>query len=76
MFLAILADAHDIFEDEWVYQTQPTVEEMSGGFLTRRKQEFAVKQLVDAGLISHKNIGMPRKRYFKLNEDAILNALK
>lgn len=76
LFIAILADANDVFEEEWIYQTQPTVESLSGGFLTRRKQEAAIKELISHGLIEHKNMGIPRKRYFKLNEDAILDLLK
>lgn len=75
IFLSILVDADNIFEEEWVYQTTPTVEALSCGFLTRRKQENAIKILIEKGLIEHKNMGIPCKRYFKINEDKVMDLL-
>lgn len=72
LFLSILVDADNIFDEEWVYQTQPTIEGLSYGHLTRRKQDAAIKILIERGLISQKNMGIPMKRYFKLHEDKIM----
>src|SRR5574344_1900044 len=69
IFLSILIDADTIFEEEWVYQTQPTVEGLSCGFLTRRRQENAIKILIESGFIEQRNIGMPMKRHFRINEE-------
>lgn len=76
MFLAILADAESIFEDEdWVFQTQPTVEAMSHGFLTRRKQEVGIKALIDAGIIEQQNRGLPMRRYFRIDNKRLIEFL-
>lgn len=72
IFLSILVDADNIFEEEWVYQTQPTIEGLSCGFLTRRKQENAIKTLIERGFIEQKNMGLPMKRYFKINEEEVM----
>jgi hypothetical protein len=71
-FLSILSDAEKMFADDdvnagYVFQTTPTVEAMSMGVLTRRKQETGIKSLIDAGVISQKNIGLPMKRHFKIH---------
>lgn len=81
MFMSILADAEKIFADDdvnagFVFQTQPTVEAMSMGVLTRRKQETAVKALVEAGVIEQKNMGLPMRRYFKINNTALIELFK
>lgn len=75
MFLAILADATDIFDGEWCYQTQPTVESLSHGFLTRRRQDAGIRSLLDKGIIEQKNMGIPMKRYFRINKDKLLQIL-
>ncbi|MGL5714590.1 MAG: hypothetical protein ACRCX2_16335 [Paraclostridium sp.] len=81
MFMSILADAEKIFADDdvnagFVFQTQPTVEAMSMGVLTRRKQETAVKALVEAGIIEQKNMGLPMRRYFRINNKALIELFK
>ena len=75
LFLSILVDATEVFENEWVYQTTPTIEKLSYGYLTRRKQEKAIKSLEENGLIEHKNMGIPCKRYFKIHEDKVIDLL-
>lgn len=72
LFLSILVDADNIFDDEWVFQTQPTVEALSCGFLTRRKQDNAIKILIEKGFISQKNMGLPMRRYFKIHEEEVM----
>lgn len=76
LFLAILADANDIFEGEWIYQTRDTVLRLSCNYLTRRKQEVAIANLVELGIIEQKNFGMPLMRYFRINEDRLLEVIK
>lgn len=81
MFMSILADAEKIFADDdinagFVFQTQPTVEAMSMGVLTRRKQETAVKALVESGVIEQRNMGLPMRRYFKINNQALIELFK
>ncbi|MGL5713102.1 MAG: hypothetical protein ACRCX2_08790 [Paraclostridium sp.] len=80
MFLAVLADAEQIFKEDdenagFVFQTMPTVEAMSMGVLTRRKQEVGIKALVDAGIIEQKNMGLPLRRYFKINNKRLAEVL-
>jgi len=72
IFLSILVDADNIFEEEWDYQTQPTIEGLSCGFLTRRKQESAIRALIERGLIEQKNMGLPMKRYFRKNKEEVM----
>lgn len=66
-FLSNLADTENMLSDEegWFYQTIETVEEKTT--LSRRKQDFSIKQLEDLSIIHTKLKGMPKKRYFKLN---------
>ena len=71
LLLSSFAEAEAVFADEngWFFQTIETVEEMTG--LQRKKQEKCIKNLVEKGILEQKNIGMPRKRYFRLNYEKI-----
>lgn len=60
-------------ENGWFYSSRDNVEEKIG--LKRRKQESGIKDLKDAGLIETKVCGMPAKRFFRLNEDALIELL-
>ncbi|MGL5803136.1 MAG: hypothetical protein ACRCX7_11180 [Cetobacterium sp.] len=80
MFLAILADAESIFKDGdvnagFVFQTQPTVEAMSMGVLTRRRQDMGIKALIEHGIIEQKNMGLPMRRYFRINNKRLVEVL-
>lgn len=75
LFLAILADAENIFSGEWIYQTEDTIKKLSEGFLTRRKQEQAIKELESLGVIEKKNMGVPCKRHFRIIEKRLLEVI-
>jgi len=71
LLLSSFAEAEIAFSDDngWFFQTIETVEEMTG--LQRKKQERCIKKLIENGILEQKNIGMPRKRYFRLNYEKI-----
>lgn len=76
--LASFAEAEQMLADDegWFYQTMQTVEQQTT--LSRRKQEKCIKILLENKLIQQKNIGLPPKRYFKINEEELeklLNSL-
>lgn len=80
LFLAVLADAEMIFSDDdenagFVFQTVPTVEAMSCGFLTKRKQAVAIQSLIEGGIIEQKNMGLPLRRYFRINNSVLMKVL-
>lgn len=67
-FLTSLAEAETYVtkgKGGWFYQTIETVESLTG--LTRYKQDRALKELVDDGVVETDVRGMPAKRYMKLN---------
>lgn len=67
-FLTSLAEAETYVtrgKGGWFYQTIETVENLTG--LTRYKQDRALKELVDDGVVETDVRGMPAKRYMKLN---------
>jgi len=76
LMLAIVVDATDVFDNNWVYQTMETINKLSYGFLTRFKQDVAIKKLKEVGILEQKNMGMPRKRYFRINEIKLLEFLR
>lgn len=66
-FLTNLVEADKLLADDegWFYQTIETIEKLTT--LSRRKQDIAIKQLTEIGVLIQKNKGIPMKRYFKLN---------
>ena len=58
----------------WFFQTFKFLEELTG--LSRRKQEKAINKLVEIGIIMKKNMGVPCKRYFKINMERLEEVLK
>lgn len=67
-FLTSLAEAETYVtkgKGGWFYQTIETVENLTG--LTRYKQDRALKELVDDGVVETDVRGVPAKRYMKLN---------
>jgi len=64
-------DHEELFEDEWFYYTVEKCEERT--CLSKKQQNKAFKILEERGFFSKRAIGIPPKRYFKLNFDAILN---
>lgn len=75
LLLSVFAEAEtNLADDEgWFYQTAPAIEELTG--LTNHKQTKAINQLIELGILSQINKGMPMKRYFKLNYEKVLEVL-
>lgn len=80
VLLAELASAHNYFEsreqltaDGMFFETVEHIQENTT--LTQYQQAKAVKVLVNAGILETKKIGIPAKRYFFINEEAVLNIL-
>lgn len=71
--LSNLAEAEKILSDDegWFYQTAETVEEITG--LSSYLQTKSLEKLIDKGVISQENRGMPMKRHFKINYEKIQN---
>lgn len=55
--------------DGWFYYTHEAVEERT--CLTRKNQDTAIEILEKSGLIEKRQIGVPAKRHFRLNPQAI-----
>lgn len=76
VMLAELASSYNYFEmmgqlnDGMFYETVEHVEENTT--LSKYQQAKAVKALEDAGILTTKKIGIPAKRYFLINEEAVL----
>lgn len=70
--LCALIDAEDLFktEDGWVYQTESKIQELTG--ISGNRQDKFLKIFIVAGFIEKKVMGLPAKRYFKLNNSLIL----
>lgn len=80
VLLAELASAHNYFEnteqlttDGMFFETVDRIEENTT--LSKYQQSKAVGVLVDAGILETKKIGIPAKRYFKINEQSVLAML-
>ena len=74
--LGVFADAEKFFPDNdgWFFQTIETVENETG--LSRKRQDTIIKQLISINVLEQKNLGIPRKRYFRLNYEVIESILK
>lgn len=59
---------------EWFYKTIAQLKEET--YLSRSQQETAIRKCKKLGLIEVKLCGIPRKRYFKLNFEVIIDMLK
>ena len=57
-------------EDEFFFETQETIEENTT--LTPRQQRPTLKHLEDLHLIETKLVGIPAKKYFRINETELL----
>ena len=53
----------------WFYLTHELAYERT--YLTRRKQDSALRVLIKLGLVEKRSFGCPPKRHFRLNDDAI-----
>lgn len=59
---------------EWFYKTIAEIKEEV--YLTRSQQDTAIKKCRNLGLIEIKLMGIPRKRYFKVKIERIVDLLK
>lgn len=80
VLLAELASTYNYFEDReqltedgMFYETVERIEENTT--LTKYQQSKAVSALVDRGILETKKIGIPAKRYFRINELAVIALL-
>lgn len=73
--LTNLSEAETMLSDKkgWFYQTADTIEHITG--LTRHKQDNAIQQLEEMGIISKDIRGLPAKRYFKINDKELSRQL-
>lgn len=71
--LCAIIDADDVFktEDGWVYQTEAKIQELTG--ISGNRQDKFLKIFMDNGFLEKKIMGLPAKRYFKLNTALILS---
>ena len=76
LMLTALAEGEELTSngDEWFYQTRDTIAKFTG--LKKTKQDNALKVLIDLGIVDKKVVGIPAKRYFRLNEKKLLEVLK
>ena len=63
-----------LIDNTWFYSTTPNIEENTG--LSRYQQDEAIKKLQKEKIIDIKIMGMPSKRYFKINYENIEKLLK
>src|SRR5699024_6601763 len=73
--LTNLAEAEQMMstDDGWFDQTSDTLEELTT--LSRYKQDNAIEQLENAGILEKDVRGIPAKRYFRLNYKALANKI-
>jgi hypothetical protein len=67
--LGHLASMHNYHKGEWFFQTQKQIEERTT--LGRKPVTAAINKLTELGILETENRGMPCKKYFKLNEEAL-----
>ena len=60
-------------EDGWIWKTAP--EWAIEAALTASEVEGARKKLIERGLIQYKRAGIPAKPYYRLDKQAILDAI-
>lgn len=60
-------------EGEYFFSTTSNIEENTT--LTRKLQDTAIKKLKEIDLIDTKLMGLPAKRYFRINQEKLENLL-
>lgn len=75
ILLSVLMEVDSMmdYNDGWFFQTIETLENFS--LLSRHKQEKALDKLTKAGIVLQENKGMPCKRYFKIDYEALNKSL-
>ncbi len=71
ILFSVLAEAENMFQskNKWFFQTIKDIEDFTG--YTKHQQARLIKQLKKQGLITQRNMGVPQKRYFKINHNAV-----
>lgn len=62
------------YNPEWFYKTIEEIKKET--YLTRSQQDTAIKKCSNLGLIEIKLMGIPRKRYFNIKFEKIVELLK
>lgn len=57
----------------WFYSTVDNINDNTG--LSEHDQREGIKSLIDLGIIETKKMGVPAKRYFKLNEEILMEVV-
>lgn len=76
VLLSCFAEAENMMADNegWFFQTVEKVEEVTT--LSRYRQDLAIEELKDKGILTQQNKGIPMKRYFKLNYENLAGLLE
>ncbi len=61
-------------ENEYFYSTRENIEKNTG--INAHYQRIAIKVLEDKGILMSKRMGIPCKKYYKINEDKVIEYLK
>lgn len=71
LFLSVLADVEYEVKpkDGWFHAGVHEIEEETG--FSYYLQAKAIKKLEEAGILEHKNMDLPQKRFFKFNYDQL-----
>jgi hypothetical protein len=62
------------FNPDWIYKTHEEIRVETG--LSSKEQDAAIKKCKYAGFIQTKRKGIPAKRHFSIDVEAIINALE
>ncbi|MGL5716558.1 MAG: hypothetical protein ACRCX2_26325 [Paraclostridium sp.] len=73
IILSCLIEAGELFENEWFYQTVETIEDLTT--ITEYRQNKALKNLENMGILDKKLMGLPAKRHFRINIEKIMDIL-
>lgn len=80
VILGELASEHNYWEREgklkaeFFYSTAENLEENTG--LSRHQQTKAINKLIEVGIIEVRLMGIPSKKYFKINKENLLEVVK
>ena len=64
----------ELTDEDYFYSTRENIQENTG--LSPHYQRLALKTLIDSGIISTKQKGIPCKTYYKLHEDKLIECFK
>lgn len=74
VILGQLASAQNYHKGDWFYQTYEQIQDRTG--IGKKPASIAIKNLMSLGILYDKKIGIPCRRYFKINETAIISVLE